>query len=867
MAATISPIWVICALAEEEFKQLEAKLRRQFKAISYNEVGADFNEVSEKWWKITNIGENAKNLLDDNVDKEGHPTDIPAFGAITTFDLYKFTVVYLGSSSTFASLFPIAKELQKAHKNGKLLNGAQMLRYGLCVVSRGEPLPTNLKTKIKAFVREAEPAFDKLLFQGDLNKGAGNRLGYDALLGNNIHDLSVQIISHLALTRDKVSGIAPECKLQTVGAFSLTFEKEVEKAKHASKIMKPLFRRFCEEKEDERWFNERDAVMSTDIKDARTWDSVYSILSSGFQDEEIQDIYPKPEKKNLPWRLVSKYMIPLYFKKYIRSFVKILHRNVEEVTTDMFVSYSLTMENNYFRLTKAHAPENEIREELMSIWTRDNVDGAIGMKQCEELLEKTTKFYEDQKKSINRMQKGEAPDKKHMNYPGPDDFPMKKLGQFRDVFEKYWRKGKNVEDRKQISSDSYGDNLLEKLIKVLKYHPVPLSLLVRSILTALFLPFAVYIILRIIPTEVVKTQYLIEGAGKWILMGGIFTLCILWGVFKYWKLVLGKIKSIAYDYIGWFIYKTQKLMFEETLEKADAYYEHCLGVCKQYKKNIASFIQATAQMKETDSEGYEQTMFQCDITKTFKLSMETGGEKIVDPKVVRDGTVIPKANVTYRLDYRDKMETKVIVYEKEEDMDQLYVDLTRSVINFDTTKDLQNVLKEGLFPIDTESEGGKKPPTEEESKKYWDEVKSRVQTLMYQKIKDSVELYVGRGINANKVISDISDIAFYSPIIMPGSGQVNHYNFTGPVTELKDITGDIYTNTLITSRLQASAQVEAASSYISIVCPANGDYGLNEWSNCFFKDMEFQTTMTQGALGLANILSVAAFKDIEGLSL
>ena len=122
---TVSPVWVICAFEDEEFKQLEAKLQRQFKAISYNEVDMDFNETSKKWWKITNIGENTKKILDNHVDERGHPTDVPAFDAITEFDLYKFTVVYFASADKFASLFTIAKELQKAHKNGKLLNGTQ----------------------------------------------------------------------------------------------------------------------------------------------------------------------------------------------------------------------------------------------------------------------------------------------------------------------------------------------------------------------------------------------------------------------------------------------------------------------------------------------------------------------------------------------------------------------------------------------------------------------------------------------------------------------------------------------------------------------------------------------------------------------
>lgn len=874
---TVSPVWVICALEDEDFKQFEAKLQRQFNAISYNEVATDFNEISSKWWKITNVYKSTKKILDGNIDVQGHPTDIPAFGVPTTFNLYKFTVIFVASSDAFITLFPIAKELQQAHRSGKLLNGTQLIRYGLCMVSKGEPLPSNLKTKIKAFVKDGEPVLDKLLFQGELNKGASNRLGYDALLEDdkkntsprhNIHDLSVQIISHLAMSCDKVSDIHPEFRLQTVGVFSLTFEKVSEKASHASKIMKNLFAQFCTEKKDERWFYEQDIAISADIKDAMSWESIYFALSSGFRYDEIKDIYPQRKDGPSPWTLVSKYMIPLYFKKYIRGFVKKLHTNVEQFATNSYVSYSLTLDSNYSRLTKAHTLENEIRNGLVSIWDKENIDGAIGLQQCDLLLDKTIQFYEDQKRAINMMQKGEAPDKKHMNFPGPNDFPMKTLGKYQLFFEKYWKK-KDSKERKIISADSYGNNILNRLTKVLKFHPIPLSLISRSILTGLFLPFALFIILRVIPNIIIKTPFFEAGVGKMILFGGIFILCILWGVFKYGKLILDKIQSLAYDYIGWFIYKTQKLMFDETLQKANQYYKLCLEVCNQYKENIRFFANANAPSEETKRDGYEQTMFQCDITKTFRFPLNDGTNKnnIIEPKVVREGSVVPKISIVYRQDFCDKKEIKTIAYEKEEEMNQLYVDLTRSIVNYDITKDLQKILKEGLFPIASESEHTV-ILEKEDRKEYWNKVKTKINVLMTEKIIESIELFVGRGINANRVVSNISDIAFGSSSVISGTNQINHFNFSGPVTEMKDITGDIYTDTLICSRLQPSAQVTTtSSSYISIVCPSSTDYGLKEWRLCFFKDMQYQTTATQDAVCIANILSVIAFNDIEGLSL
>ena len=82
----ISPVWVVCALEDDEFSEFEKKLKRQFKAISTNEMER-FDESTHKWWKITNVSP-ANETLTDDIDQQGHPCDVPAFDAPTgLFDL------------------------------------------------------------------------------------------------------------------------------------------------------------------------------------------------------------------------------------------------------------------------------------------------------------------------------------------------------------------------------------------------------------------------------------------------------------------------------------------------------------------------------------------------------------------------------------------------------------------------------------------------------------------------------------------------------------------------------------------------------------------------------------------------------------
>ena len=116
-----SPLWVICALDDNEFSLFEKKLDRQFRAVSDNEMDG-FCEKTHKWWKITNIPATARKMPKGNIDEQGHPSDVPAFDAqIGTFDLYKCTVVFYAPAEYFARLFVFANEIQSLHEISAIL--------------------------------------------------------------------------------------------------------------------------------------------------------------------------------------------------------------------------------------------------------------------------------------------------------------------------------------------------------------------------------------------------------------------------------------------------------------------------------------------------------------------------------------------------------------------------------------------------------------------------------------------------------------------------------------------------------------------------------------------------------------------------
>lgn len=862
---TLSPVWVICALDNndhnKEFDVFKHKLERQLKAVSYNEDVK--NKEWPTWWKITNL-EIARFSLKSEIDEACHPSGLDVFRAPAgNYDLSKLTIIYYAHANNFSSLLKTAKSITALQEKNQFMPGTQLYTYGLCVMDPGEDLPTNLVAQLKKLSDPGEEqeqgtkrCIRKILFQGNHNK-TGNYLGYDTLIDekdkddpcHRIQELSVQIISHLALTKDQVVRMQSPYLFATAGGFSLTFEKEPQLKKNATTIADAIFVRFLTESSDQRWKCETEAEPSTEFKSRQGWNNTYRLLSNFQEKEKPENLRPKENMS--PWTFYSKFFIPLYFKKHVHSFIQKLYKNVQEYITDSFIRFSSALENNFYELTQNHKPEMAVKDELMRIWSEKNVRGAVGVKQCDALLDETTTFFEKQGKIVKKLKKGETPDSNFPNFPEPYDYPLKNLGECRPFFEKYWREGKNPD----VHKDEYGNNLLKKLTKVLKYHPIPLSLITRSVLVGLFLPFAIYIILRFIPNDpILNTPFFESSPGMWVMLGTVFLASILWGLFKYSKLVLGKIKSLAHDYIGWCIYKTQYLLYMETLNKAEAYYKECVDICTTYKQNLTNFssTQEGELLNDPIDNKYPQTWFQTDIAGKHE-----------EAPVIRDETVVPKIRVKKKNVSSYDIELTPIDCEKDKQMGELYPKVARTIINFDENLDVYKMLKQTLFPEipkksdDSEEDNGEETKDVENVKKYWAEQRKSIYEEIHQKIAEQLGLFIEQ-----KEVKDIADVAFTSPKTLMTREKNNFY-----ITDREnERTGQyISVNELIAGRMRPSPITKGVEhcEMVGILSPNNPDHPDSKWEESFFEGITYSNM--SNSVSITSMFIGIFFNDIAAI--
>ena len=463
----------------------------------------------------------------------------------------------------------------------------------------------------------------------------------------------------------------------------MNYEPENERQSLALRVTNEIIKEFSVNDVGEHWFNRDEAGLSHEFEDDYGWKSIYGRLKLGYKDLDTNDLVPK--SKVSPWRLLLRELIPYYFKKFIRGLVRNVHDNVDGFSFTTTRNYENHVDNQFDHMTSDSELRAHIEDELSSIWDKDNVDNTtVGMKQFLSVLGKMADFFDEQKKQVTDLLDAKTADGKHHAFPDLEDYPLGNFGEYQDSYAKHVRNnphGASAED-----DDATGDELLQKVSRTLSFHPVPLSILVRSVLTGLLLPMVILVILRLIPDNILGTEALETAPGCYWFSVACFLLCVGWAVVKYGLGVIGKIKYGLKDYIGWVLYRTQLSAYRCTLKKEEDYYDKCADICKGIRVNADAFSEKKIKLEEDDSIGFDLNMFQADILKPFE-----------GHRILKDGTLKPKIHTVINKHGVDHPRLEVIPDDLEKVDDELLYGIFRKTVVIDSGNGVKASLKEMLF--------------------------------------------------------------------------------------------------------------------------------------------------------------------------
>lgn len=617
----INPVWIINT--QEEHGDFCEKVNRQFVAFSKNELDS-FNESTSRWWRVDNISD----IKDLKIDALGHPEGVPAYGLpMGNFDVSTLTVVVLGSMASFEKAIDVVEDLRAKKAADSFMRGAgNLVRfYGITVFSKGDALNDKLReyligdtanTKSKKAKTIKSLPFDTLFLQGDCNQVESNVLyAYDHLRPLETVDLSVQLVFHLALTQGVLSNVNNN-SLCVAGAYSINYEPKKERARIAEILAEDIAEDFVNNETGEFWHKESAATLSKSFELDLGWKSIYGSLKTGYQDLSTDELIPQSQIS--PWALFAKLLIPQYFRKYIKGLTRQVRSNLDGFSFLTLEKFKNHVENQYASNVEDSVQRKRIEDELSSIWDITNQNNKnnhpIGMKQFVSRLLKMKYFFEEQKNTVERLINGKTADGKNNSFPELADYPLGGFGEFQGAYSAFVNSLGVVGNKKEGGSDSKGDGILNKIIRILRFHPVPLSLLLRSILLGILLPMVLLTIMRIIPDVIIDTSWLETQPGSVVLVASCFLICVLWAVLKYHFGTVDRVKVKLKEYVGWRLYRLQMSAYQELLKKEIDYYENALAIVADVEKMTGEFVNGVFKADKTsDNLGFAKTKFQSSV--------------------------------------------------------------------------------------------------------------------------------------------------------------------------------------------------------------------------------------------------------------
>ena len=829
----LCPLWLITALDKESGDVFAKKMERQLMAFSKNEFGSAFDATHERWWRIDNITDGS----DLKIDSEGYPADIPIYKKKgDTVNRARLNVVVFGPNQKFDKCIEVVKALkEKKARNEFMIGAAAIARfYGLLSFKKGDVIHSGLiellkgkKSKKKADDEFISFPFDSLFLQGSCNRVAGNGddFSYPALVDEKIDkkndwDLAVQLIFRLALSQGELSLINQK-RLNVVGAFTLNYEPEKEKNALAIQLSNAIVAKFSDNDSGEHWFDSDTADISKDFEKSFGWESIYGRLKLGYRNLDTDDLVPRSEIS--PWRLLLREIIPYYFKKYIRGLVRHVRENLDGFSYVTMRNYESHVNNQLEIISRDEERKTKIENELSSIWEKENIDNVtVGMKQFIERVDKMIEFFKLQKTKTNELANAKTADGKNHFFPKLEDYPLGDFGKYQDSYAKLIRSNP---DRTAIGDmDPTGDGLLQRVMRTLSFHPVPLGLLVRSILAGLLLPMVLLVILRLIPDGVFNTGALENAPGCYWLSAGCFLACVCWAVMKYGFGVVGKVRNTLKDYVAWCLFKIQLSAYRLTLDKEEAFYQGCLDICTSIKTNAEAFSSKKVTLKEDETQGFEINMFQANIMKPFE-----------GHPILKSGTLVPVIKTVVNRHGVDYTEKEDILLRQKDGEDELHYGIFRNVIVMDAANGVLEGLKECLFDPSS--------LTDMENKK------QLICRQFAEKVAHNIEFHVG-----GREIQTLKDIVF---------DRVGNSNF---VTWERDLAMD----DMILQRSFPSAEVTMDSlAYESLTYPNDGQPGADSWRDLMHlgDDRQFDIQLSSFGLSIVRGFAIDGLDDIKDIKI
>ena len=642
----ICPIWILTSLTGDAFEKFKLSVNRQFKAFSETELEGFENCETHQWWGVETTAGGLNGKWNDTT---GYPINITAFLPLNQQGI----VIFYAPLSDFTRASVDVAELKKNPKFFQTYGGNRFF-YGLTSFRKKETADAGFLDLMRAIEEDEKKdrLYSSITFLSDSSHNASeNPKGYQTLSEEDYLSLVVNTIFTIAITKRTIDQlyVGQNRLFNTAGVFSFTYEPEAFKKSKAYHMAEQLLDAFCNDEKDAEWCSENDAKAHFDgasLKRNLHWYTIYKLLSSGFEEETMKGLYS--QCKISPWRMFAYKLVPLYFRKYVKSILWRTYNNVHDFASLTQMRYeSFARKKRQQMLDGSTEIEDRqlfaktaIASYLSSIWD-PSYKGAKGIRQVALLLDRTKRYLVEQKNEVGRVKDfGDSKDDEHKDFPQLEDYPLKEIFKkesvaFRKHYEELVTNGEPPAERTEEADKSYEERLLSRLHNILKWHAMPLNLFTKAGLLSVLVFVTIWSGIAILQsTNKVHLFSLDTDLSLISLFIASAVIVLVFAFVKYGLKTLRRIRLMIQKYIAWSYYKVQRELYVFSLVEEEKYYDALIDECDRINELLNSVVKLEV-LNKPSFEKYKESKFQRNIL-----------DKMDDGSDILDKTAL---NVTLKL--------------------------------------------------------------------------------------------------------------------------------------------------------------------------------------------------------------------------
>lgn len=598
----ISPVWILTTLQGEEFEKFKAEVDNQFSVFSETELNEYEGIENHKWWEVTQVD---KRLSEKWEERTGLPKNIPLLNYQDWFDGSQVEVIFHSPLSYFEDNVKYIKGLRGNDRFMRNYINSGRLFYSVVSFKNEDCIKDCFVDSISAVEKMSDGLFESVVFHSDSSQCASNPSGYLCLGDDDFRALSVNLVFATALMKRTLNTVSDqsEKRFHTAGCFNFVYEPDAFKHNCSAKLAEQLMKSFCTNETEPEWFKQSEAkniFEDSSLERNFHWRSVYNQMHTQFEEEKLDGIYTKPPIS--PWALIAYKLVPEYFKKYLKSLLRTVYEKIHDFGALTLMRYKSFTDNRLERLLKGTAElENSaqygrgaVSAFLACLWSPNN-KGAKGLKQAALLVSMMKDYFAKQRDEVERVKKWNQPnDNKYVTFPKANEYPLQEIynernKQFVSYYEEEATSHPLPSDNTPEINKNREHNELSDLHEVMQFHPMPLNLFVKAGLLAALLPISVWVILKMIPDTILKSDILESGTGLTIMYIAVAVIVILVAFGKYTVLTLRKIKNKIGKYVAWYYYQIERQTYLMTFDKVLEYYDEMINECDKVEAQLNAF--------------------------------------------------------------------------------------------------------------------------------------------------------------------------------------------------------------------------------------------------------------------------------------